>query len=122
VDSVDEVPIGILHVLEADIAQNAGIVDEDINATKSLDGGIDNLLAKLYTVVVGNGIAAGFFDFVYDNIGGLYGSESLAHWSRNDGAMVSCRGLTLVEAPSPLNEPPRSLTTTLAPRDPKNTA
>lgn len=36
--------------------------------------------------------------------------------------MLEWLGLTFVELPSPLNEPPKSLTTTLAPRDPKNVA
>jgi hypothetical protein len=47
VDVVDEVPIRLLHVLEADIAQNTRIVDQDIDTTKSINGRLDDVLAIL---------------------------------------------------------------------------
>jgi hypothetical protein len=67
----DEIPVGILHVLEADIAENAGVVDENIDAAKVLDSGIDDLFAKLDAVVVGNSIASGLFDLFDDDISSL---------------------------------------------------
>lgn len=67
----DQVPVLVLHVLEGDISQNTGIVDQDINAAKSLDGSLDDLLAVLDAVVIGNGIAALGLDFLDDDISGL---------------------------------------------------
>jgi len=71
VDLEDEVPVGILHVLEADIAEDTGVVDDDINAAELLDGSLDDLVAVLDAVVVGNGLAAGLLDLLNNNIGSL---------------------------------------------------
>ena len=43
VDLHDQVPVVVLHVLEADIPEDAGVVDQDIDSAKRLDGSIDNL-------------------------------------------------------------------------------
>jgi hypothetical protein len=119
VDLDDEVPVGILHVLEARVAEDACVVDEDVDAAKGLDGRVDDALAELDAVVVGDGLAARGFDLVDDNIGRL--GKRWSAWRRGNGE--NGRGkLTFVELPSPWNEPPRSLTTTLAPRDPKKVA
>lgn len=67
----DQVPVLVLHVLEGDISQDTGIVNQDINAAKSLDGSLDDLLAVLDAVVIGNGIAALGLDFLDDDISGL---------------------------------------------------
>ena len=48
VDFVDEIPVGLLHVLEADIAENASVVDENIDTTKGINGRLDNRLSVLY--------------------------------------------------------------------------
>jgi hypothetical protein len=47
VDLHDEVPVLVLHVLEADVSQNASIVDEHVDSAKGLDGSLDNLVAIL---------------------------------------------------------------------------
>lgn len=70
-NSVDQVPIRLLHVLEADIAQNAGIVDEDIDTTEGVDGRLDDGLAILDRVVVGNRLTAGGADRIDDLVCGL---------------------------------------------------
>lgn len=67
----DEVPVLILHVLEADISQNAGIVDQNINAAEVLNGSFNDLLAIRDAVVVGYGLAACSPDLIDDNIGSL---------------------------------------------------
>ncbi len=67
----DEVPVRVLDVLEAHVTQDAGIVDQDIDATEALDGSLNDLVAVLHAVVVGHGLAAGGFDLVDDDIGGL---------------------------------------------------
>jgi hypothetical protein len=35
VDLVDEVPVGLAHLLERDVAQDAGVVDEDVDRPKA---------------------------------------------------------------------------------------
>jgi len=67
----DQVPVVILHILKADVAQDAGIVDEDIDPPKVLNGSLDDGFTVLDAVVVGDGLAAGFSDLVDDNICGL---------------------------------------------------
>lgn len=74
VDIVDEVPVRLLHVLEADIPQNAGIVDEDIDAAKGVDGRLDDGLAILDRVVVGDRLAACRADLVDDFVCSLRGA------------------------------------------------
>lgn len=61
----------VLHVLEADIPKDTGIVNENINSTKILDSGIDDSVALLNTVVIRNRLASSGFDFGYDDICGL---------------------------------------------------
>ena len=76
VDLVDEVPVLVGHVLEADVAQDACVVEEDVDAAESRDGGLDDALAVLDAVVVGDGLAAGSLDLVDDQIGSLRGFVS----------------------------------------------
>jgi hypothetical protein len=71
VNLVDEIPVLVRHVLEADVAQDAGVVEKNIDAAKVLDGCLDDLFAELDTVVVGDGLAARGADLVDDDIGGL---------------------------------------------------
>lgn len=72
VDLHDEVPVLILEVLEAGVAEDAGVVDDDVDTAESLDGGVDDLVTKLDRVVVGDGLATGGLDFVDDDIGSLW--------------------------------------------------
>jgi hypothetical protein len=67
----DKIPIGIFHVLEADVTKDTSIVDEDIDSSESLDGSIDDLITKLDAVVIGNGLSSSFLDFVHDDISSL---------------------------------------------------
>jgi hypothetical protein len=75
-DFVDQVPIRLLHVLEADVSQNARIVDEYIDAAEGVDGGLDNGFSILDRVVVGDGFSAGGADRFNDFVCGLYGVVS----------------------------------------------
>jgi len=54
----NQIPVGILHVLEADITKDTSIVDEDIYPTKGLDSRIDDPVAILNRVVVGDSVTA----------------------------------------------------------------
>jgi hypothetical protein len=74
---VDEIPVRLLHVLEADVAQDAGIVDEDVDAPKRVNGRLDDGLALLDRVVVGDGLASSGADLVDDLVGGLHGRRQL---------------------------------------------
>jgi hypothetical protein len=69
--SDDEVPVFIFHILKADISKDTCIVEQDIDPTEGFYGCLDDTLSILYTVVVGNGLASGRFDFVDNNVSGL---------------------------------------------------
>ena len=64
----DQVPVLVLHVLESDIAENAGIVDEDIDAAERINGSLDDGLAVLDRIIVGDGLAAGSADLLDDDV------------------------------------------------------
>ena len=68
---LDEVPILIFHVLEADISQNSRIVEEDIDAAEGINGSLDDLVAILDAVIVGYGLATCLLDLIDDDICGL---------------------------------------------------
>lgn len=70
-DLHDQVPVLILHVLQADIAEDAGVVEQDVNSAKGLDGRVNDAVTVLDAVVVGNSLAARGLDLVDDNIGSL---------------------------------------------------
>jgi hypothetical protein len=67
----DEIPVLVLHVLEGDIAEDACVVQEYIDAAEVLDGGFNDLVAILNAVVVGYGLSSGGLDLLDDNICGL---------------------------------------------------
>ena len=76
-DLDDQIPILILHILETDISQDPGIVDEHIDPPKRLDGRLDDLLAVFNAVVVCDRLAASGFDLVDDYVGRLVGGSVL---------------------------------------------
>lgn len=77
VDCGDQVPVGVLHVLEADVAENTGIVDQDIDAAEGVNGSLDDLVTKLDAVVVCNGLASSLLDLVDDDISSLLNRVSI---------------------------------------------
>jgi hypothetical protein len=42
VDPVDQIPVRLLHILEADVSQDTSVVDEDIDATECVDSCLDD--------------------------------------------------------------------------------
>ena len=118
-DPINKIPVLILHVLEADITENTGIVEQDVNTTKILDGSLNDFVTKLDAVVIGNSLAASLLDLIDNDVGSLLGKQQLAYCGETAPQPWIP---TLVELPSPLNEPPRSFTTTFAPLEPKNIA
>lgn len=77
VDLEDQVPLLIGHTGKGNILQDTGVVDDNINATEGLHGGLDNLLTIENRVVVGDGLSTGGTDLLDDNIGST-GRGSLA--------------------------------------------
>ncbi len=64
----NQIPVLVSHILEADISQDASIVDQHINTTKCIDGRLDDPIAILHAVIVGHGFAAGRADLLDYNI------------------------------------------------------
>lgn len=79
-DLHDQVPVRIFDVLEADIPQDTGVVDEHVDSAKSLDRGVNDLVALLDRVVVCDSITTRSLDFLYDNIGSLGESGNRRDW------------------------------------------
>jgi hypothetical protein len=72
VDLHNQIPVLVFHVLEADVAKDAGVVDENIDPAKGLDGSLDDLVAILDRVVVCDGLAASRCDLLDNLIGSLW--------------------------------------------------
>ena len=70
-DLVNEIPVLIFHVVEANVPQDARVVDEHMDASKRLDRSINDCVSILDTVVVGNSFSASCFNFVDNGVGGL---------------------------------------------------
>lgn len=70
-NSVDQIPIGIFHVLKANIPQDTSVIKQNINAAEGLNSGLDDRITVLDAVVVGDGLTASGPDLVDDNICGL---------------------------------------------------
>jgi hypothetical protein len=70
-DCGDQIPVSVLHVLEADIPQDSCVVEQDIDTAKGLNSSLYYGLAILDAVVVGDGASASCLDLVDDDICGL---------------------------------------------------
>ena len=57
-NAVDQIPVILRHLGKADVAQNARVVDQDVDAPKGVDRGLYNLVAIFNRVVVGHSLAA----------------------------------------------------------------
>lgn len=64
----DQIPIGIFHVLERNVAEDTSIVQKNVDGSKRLHGSGDNLLTKLDGIVVGNSLSARGLDLIDNNI------------------------------------------------------
>lgn len=114
----NQIPICLLLVLKRDIPQNPRVIEQDVNSPERLHRRRDDLLTILDRIVIGNSFPAGCLDLVDYQIRSLYRTVSTTIL----GFVYEVVVVTLVSFPSPLNDPPKSLTTTLAPRDAKNSA
>jgi hypothetical protein len=72
VNFVDQIPILILHVLEADITEDTSVVDENIDPAEVLDGCLNDGFTVLDAVVVGYGLAASRSDLFNYYISSLH--------------------------------------------------
>ena len=66
VDAVDEVPVLRRHLLERRVAQDPGVVHDDVDPLPRVERRLNDLRAVLNGVVVGNGFSARFLDLVDD--------------------------------------------------------
>jgi len=67
------IPLLLAHVEDHPVAEDAGVVHEDIDAAELIDGGLDDVLAAVHRgdrVVVGDGFVAFRHDLGDDLIGG----------------------------------------------------
>lgn len=71
VNCVDQIPVGILHILKANIPQDTSVIKQNINAAEGLNSGLDDSITVLDTVVVGDGLTASGADLLDNNICGL---------------------------------------------------
>jgi hypothetical protein len=72
----DQIPVLVGHVLEADVSKNAGIVEQDVDSAKGIDGSLDDTVAILDAIVVGNSLTAGLFDLIDNKICSLRTCEN----------------------------------------------
>ena len=49
VDAVDEVPVLLRHLLERDVAQDAGVVDDDVDALPNVSSAVLTILSPSST-------------------------------------------------------------------------
>lgn len=80
---VNDVPLLVGHVGECLVAEDSGVVNQDVDATVLLNRGLDNRLAVLDIALVANGLSTKFLDLlnsvvrvyevVYNNLGTALG-------------------------------------------------
>lgn len=71
VNVVNQIPVSISNLFEGNVAQDAGIVNDDVDSTKGLDGGINDLVTVFNRVVVSNGLTASSDNLFDNNISSL---------------------------------------------------
>jgi hypothetical protein len=75
-DLHNQIPVLIADVLETDVAQDTGIVDQDVYPTECIDGRANDIFAILGNiVVVGYGTATVLFDETNDLVCSLRDSN-----------------------------------------------
>lgn len=85
-NSIDQIPILILHILERNIAQDTGIVNQHVDATKALDRCVDDSISVLDAVIVGDSLSARFSDLLNDGIGILYETALAGYQTPGDSS------------------------------------
>jgi len=62
VDLVDQLPVGVFHLVEGLVTQDAGVVHHHVDAPEAVHGLLDDFLAIGHRVMVGHCAAAGLAD------------------------------------------------------------
>src|SRR5690606_23020961 len=62
VDLVDQVPVGVLHLVERLVAQDAGFVHDHVDAAEAVQRALHDLATVGHRVMVGHGFATGGAD------------------------------------------------------------
>ena len=65
----DGVPEVVVHVGEGLVTQNTGVVDKDINASKSINGRLDNSLTVFTRGLVANSLSTKLLDLLNNGVG-----------------------------------------------------
>lgn len=65
----DGVPEAVVHVGEGLVAEDTGVVDNDVNAAESINGSLDNGLAILGRSLDTDSLAAGLLDLLNNSVG-----------------------------------------------------
>ena len=75
----NKIPVVVGHILEADISQDARIVQEYVDPAELIDCRVDDPISVLNAVIIGNSLAASGTNLIYDKVGSLQDTVS---WSR----------------------------------------
>lgn len=101
----NQIPVFILHVLEADVPQDARIVDQDVDSSEILDGCLNDVLAIDHIIVICNGFSTGGSNFLDNDIGGLEERDYKLAWEELRCSLQATSGVG--KFPSPLKTGPR---------------
>ena len=69
---IDQLPVRLLHVLEADISQDTSIVDQNIDPPEGIDRSLDDVLSIFNRVVIGDSVTACGLDLFDDLVCSLW--------------------------------------------------
>lgn len=71
-NSHNDVPIGVLHILQSNVSQDTCVVNKHIDPAEVFDGSLDDLIALLNGIVICYGLATSVDDLFDDLVGCLY--------------------------------------------------
>lgn len=86
----NKIPICVFHVLEGDVAQDTGIVEEDIDSAEGLNGGLDDSVTIFDAVVVGYCFAACGLNLIDDDICSLFLLASSCSQGERNVPLLTC--------------------------------
>ena len=69
----DQIPVNLLHLLEGDVTEDTGVVDDDVDSAEGINSGLDNLVTELNGVLVSDSDTTGSLDLINDGISGVLG-------------------------------------------------
>jgi len=69
----NQIPVRLGHLGKADIAQDAGVIDNDIHRAKGIQCGLDDTLAMFNRVIIGDCFTAECLDLFHHLVGSRRG-------------------------------------------------